>query len=53
MEIGDKIGGKWKILDEDLPALAKHAYEETNPLYPVPVIFSEQELIDIYKQVQE
>lgn len=53
MAIGDKIGGKWKILDEDLPALAKHAYDETNPLYPVPVIFSKEELIDIYKQVQE
>ena len=53
MEIPEKIGGKWQILDEDLPALAKHAFDETNPLYPVPKIFSEKELIAIYKSVQE
>lgn len=52
MEIGDKIGGKWQILDEDLPALAKHAFDETNPLYPVPKILSEEELIALYKQIQ-
>ena len=53
MDIPEKIGGKWTIKDEDLPALAKHAYDETNPLYPVPKIFSEEELIALYKQVQE
>ncbi len=53
MDIPKKIGGKWAILDEDLPALAKHAFDETNPLYPVPKIFSEAQLIEIYKQVQE
>ena len=53
MEIPEKIGGKWKILDEDLPALAKHAYDETNPLYPVPKILSEKQLIELYKQIQE
>ena len=53
MEIPEKIGGKWVIKEEDLPALAKHAYDEINPLYPVPVIFSEEELIGLYKQVQE
>ena len=53
MDIPTKIGGKWKILDEDLPALAKHAYDETNPLYPVPKIFSEKELIALYKTIQE
>ena len=53
MEIPEKIGGKWKILDEDIPALVKHAYDETNPLYPVPKILSEGELTAIYKQIQE
>ena len=53
MDIPTKIGGKWQILEEDLPALAKHAYDETNPLYPVPKILSEEELIRLYKQVQE
>ncbi len=51
MDIPDKIGGKWVIKEEDLPALAKHAYDEINPLYPVPKIFSEKELIALYKQV--
>ena len=51
MDISDKIGGKWKILEEDLPALAKHAYDETNPLYPVPKILSEEELIALYRSI--
>ena len=51
MEIPTKIEGKWAIKEEDLPALAKHAYNETNPLYPVPKIFSEKELIAIYRSV--
>lgn len=51
MEIPTKIEGKWAIKEEDLPALAKHAFDETNPLYPVPKIFSEKELIDIYRLV--
>ena len=51
MEIPTKIEGKWAIKEEDLPALAKHAFDETNPLYPVPKIFSEKELIDIYRSV--
>ena len=53
MEIPEKIGGKWTILEEDLPALAKHAFDETNPLYPVPKIFSEKELIGIYRSIME
>jgi len=51
MDIPTKIEGKWAIKEEDLPALAKHAFDETNPLYPVPKIFSEKELIDIYHSV--
>lgn len=51
MEIPTKIEGKWTIKEEDLPALAKHAFDETNPLYPVPKIFSEKELIAIYRSV--
>ena len=53
MDIPEKIGGKWQILDEDLPALAKHAFDETNPLYPVPRILSEKEMIDLYKSIRE
>ena len=53
MDIPEKIGGKWQILDEDLPALAKHAFDETNPLYPVPKILSEAEMIELYKSIRE
>ena len=52
MAIPTKIEGKWTIKEEDLPALAKHAFDETNPLYPVPKIFSEKELIDILNLVR-
>lgn len=52
MAIPEKIEGKWEIKEEDLPALAKHAFNETNPLYPVPKIFSEKELIDILNLVR-
>ena len=37
---------------EDLPALAKHAFDETNPLYPVPKIFSEEQLIGILNKIR-
>lgn len=52
MEIPEKIQGKFQILDKDLEAMAKHAFDEINPLYPVPVIFSVEEMMNIYKLVQ-
>ena len=37
-----------EIKNEDLEALATRAYHEANPLYPVPVIFSKKEMIELY-----
>ena len=33
---------------EDIPALARHAHREANPLYPVPVLMDARELEQIY-----
>lgn len=38
------------IKKEDLPALAKHADHEGNPLYPVPLELNAKELEEIYKE---
>ncbi len=48
MGIPEKLRG---IREEDIPAMAKHAEKEGNPLYPVPVIMSADELALIYKAV--
>ncbi len=40
------------IKDEDIDFLAKHAYHETMPLYPVPRILSVEELKAFYKKLQ-
>ena len=31
------------ILDSDIPQMARQAYAEANPLYPVPVIFTHRD----------
>lgn len=36
---------------EDIPALARHADREANPLYPVPVLLDAGELEDIYRKI--
>lgn len=53
MNIPTKLCGKWTIKDEDIDGMAKHAYKEANPLYPVPKIFGHKELIELIKEVQE
>jgi hypothetical protein len=50
MEIENKISC---IKEEDIPLLAKTALHEANPLYPVPVIWSEKEITAIYKQIKD
>lgn len=40
------------INEADIPALATHAYKEANPLYPVPLIFKKNEMMDIYRQIK-
>lgn len=36
---------------EDIPALARHADREANPLYPVPVLMDARELEQIYRRL--
>lgn len=50
MGIPAKLSG---IKDEDIPQMARHANQEANPLYPVPLLMSRRELEKIYYEVQE
>ena len=50
MGIPAKLSG---IKDEDIPQMARHANQEANPLYPVPLLMSRRELEKIYYAVQE
>lgn len=42
-----------EIKEEDLPALARYASGEANPLYPVPVLWDASELRNIYRKVMK
>ncbi len=50
MNIPDKIEG---IETYDIPQLAKTAAHEANPLYPVPVLYTAQDLEQIYYDIQK
>ena len=50
MGIPDTLSG---IEKEDIPALAKHAEKEANPLYPVPILLTRKELENFYYQVAD
>lgn len=41
-----------EIKEADIPALAKTAEHEANPLYPVPVLWTARQLEEIYKEVK-
>lgn len=45
--IPNKLAG---IKREDIPAMAKHAATEANPLYPVPKLMTKNELAEFYAQ---
>lgn len=49
MEIPQKIEG---IEDKDIKDMAKKAYKEANPLYPVPVIMSRKDFENIYHKIR-
>ena len=38
---------------EDIPALARHAEKEANPLYPVPRLMDREELAEIYLDIAD
>ncbi len=48
--IPNKLSGIW---EEDIPALAKHAEKEANPLYPVPVLMNAKELEQFYYAIMK
>lgn len=50
MGIPTKISG---IKKEDIPAMAKHAAKEANPLYPVPKLMTKRELENFYYQIAD
>ena len=48
--IPSKISG---IKTKDIPKLAAYADKETNPLYPVPILWNAKELEEIYYEIME
>lgn len=50
MGIPEKLSG---IQKEDIPAMAKHAHREANPLYPVPRLMDAKELEQFYYTVAD
>ncbi|MBQ8229066.1 MAG: iron-containing alcohol dehydrogenase [Clostridia bacterium] len=50
MQIPEKLTG---IEEKDIPKMAKHAEREANPLYPVPRLFTAEQLQKFYHQVAE
>ncbi len=50
MGIPQKIAG---IQKENIPAMAKHAEKEANPLYPVPKLMTKRELEAFYYEIGE
>jgi alcohol dehydrogenase class IV len=42
-----------KIVEEDIPILANHAYKEANPTYPVPRIFTRADFESVYKRLMD
>ena len=49
MQIGRTID---EIKEEDIPSLAKTAEKEANPLYPVPKLYTAEQLEKIYHEVK-
>ena len=50
MGIPEKLPG---IRREDIPIMARYAEAEANPLYPVPVLKTQQELAYYYEQIAD
>ena len=40
------------IKDEDIPQMTKWAYKETNPIYPVPVLFNEEKYAEVIGKIR-
>ena len=42
-----------EIREADIPQMARHAAQESNPLYPVPVLYDRSELEPLYVELME
>jgi alcohol dehydrogenase class IV len=51
MEIPEKIEGKWHIEEKDIPTMVKRAKKEANPLYPVPTIWGDEKLSEMFRKI--
>ena len=50
MGIPTKVSG---IQDSDIPSMAERALKEANPLYPVPKIFSRDDMLRLYQLIKD
>jgi alcohol dehydrogenase len=50
MSIPEKVSG---IVESDIPLMVKRALAEANPLYPVPKILTEKDLLQLYGSIKE
>ncbi len=50
MNIPERLSG---IKAEDIPKMARYAEKEANPLYPVPVLMTAEELEGFYIKVAD
>ncbi|RFU69437.1 iron-containing alcohol dehydrogenase [Peribacillus saganii] len=50
MNIPKKVNG---IMDNDIPIMVKRALKEANPLYPVPKILFEGDMLNLYEMIRE
>ncbi len=51
MDIPTKLPTPWKIVEEDLPIMIKHALSEANPLYPCPQVWGKEEVLAMYRKI--
>lgn len=55
MQIPTTLGAndeRYRVQDKDIPFLVRHALREANPFYPVPVIFGEAEMTEVFNSVK-
>lgn len=45
------IEDKFKLNESEFKQMAAHAFQESNPLYPSPVIFSKKDYLDIFNKL--
>lgn len=50
MNIPQKVQG---IADRDIPLMVERALQEANPLYPVPAILFEKDMMQLYRMIKE